>query len=53
MQYLDVILDRTLPEHKVLIFSQFKGMLDLIGDFLALKNVRTLRIDGDTAMGKR
>lgn len=48
-----MILDRCLTEHKVLIFSQFKGMLDLLSDFLGLKGLKTLRIDGDTPQTKR
>ena len=53
LQYLNVILDKILADHKVLIFSQFKGMLDLIGDFLAMKSIKSLRIDGGTATGAR
>ena len=53
LQYLNVILDKILTDHKVLIFSQFKGMLDLIGDFLAMKSIKSLRIDGGTATGAR
>ena len=53
LQYLDVILDKTLAEHKVLIFSQFKGMLALIADYLAMKGVKTLQIVGDTPNSQR
>ena len=53
LQYLSVILDKTLPNHKVLIFSQFKGTLSLLADFLAMKRIKTLRIDGDTPNSTR
>lgn len=53
MQYLNVILDKTLSDHKVLIFSQFKGMLSLISDFLAMKGVKCLQICGDTPNAMR
>ena len=48
-----MILDKTLAEHKVLIFSQFKGMLQLLSDFLAIKGVKSLRICGDTPNSMR
>ena len=37
----------------MLIFSQFKGMLSLIADFLGMKGVKTIRIDGDTPNSTR
>ena len=53
LQYLNVILDKTLASHKVLIFSQFKGMLTLLSDFLAIKGIKSLRICGDTPNSER
>jgi SNF2 family DNA or RNA helicase len=46
--HLDLMLDRLLGDHKVLIFSQFKGMLTLLGDYLTMKGVGYLKLDGDT-----
>lgn len=42
------MLDRLLQDHKVLIFSQFKGMLTLLGDYLQAKGLNFLKLDGDT-----
>lgn len=42
------MLEKILPNHKVLIFSQFKGMLDIVGDFLNFQGIQYLRLDGDT-----
>ena len=49
LQYLNVILDKVLQSHKVLIFSQFKGVLNLLNDFLAMKGIKSLKIDGSTS----
>jgi len=46
--HLNYMLDRLLKDHKVLIFSQFKGMLSLLGDYLSGKGVKFLKLDGDT-----
>ena len=53
LQYLNVMLDKILVSHKVLIFSQFKGMADLVGDFLALKGIKCLKLSGDTPNSTR
>ncbi|CAH0490644.1 unnamed protein product [Peronospora farinosa] len=47
-----VLLDKLLPRlketgHRVLIFSQFKMMLDIIQDYLALRRYNCERIDGN------
>ncbi|ODV93204.1 hypothetical protein PACTADRAFT_61890 [Pachysolen tannophilus NRRL Y-2460] len=47
------ILDQILPKllsnnHKVLIFSQFTKMIDLIQDFCDYNNIKSARIDGST-----
>ncbi|GJN88945.1 hypothetical protein Rhopal_001916-T1 [Rhodotorula paludigena] len=46
-----MLLDRILPEliargHKVLIFSQFTEMLDILQDYLALREMIHYRLDG-------
>lgn len=48
------ILDKLLSKHhKVLIFSQFIKVLDLINDFLNFKGVEVCRIDGSIAQDER
>ena len=47
------MLDRMLPrlkedQHRVLIFSQFTSMLDLLEDYCELRNHAYCRLDGDT-----
>ena len=42
-QLLTALLDRG---HKVLIFSQMTRMLDILGDYLSLKNLNYSRLDG-------
>ncbi|XP_071455497.1 SWI/SNF-related matrix-associated actin-dependent regulator of chromatin subfamily A containing DEAD/H box 1 homolog [Hetaerina americana] len=39
--------------HRVLIFSQFIMMMDLIGDYLACNGLRFLRLDGSTPVSER
>ena len=46
--YLEAMLEEILKEHKVLIFSQFKGMLALVADFLQAKGILSLTLTGDT-----
>jgi len=53
-----VLLDKLLPRlkkdgHRVLIFSQFKIMLDIIQDYLALRKMKAERIDGSITGNKR
>lgn len=44
---LDQLLNKLLQQnHKVLIFSQFTKVLDLINDWLNFKNIRVCRLDG-------
>ena len=52
-----VLLDKLLPRlkkdgHRVLIFSQFKIMLDIIQDYLALRKMKVERIDGSITGNK-
>ena len=53
-----ILLDKLLPKlkaggHRVLIFSQFKIMLDIIEDYLALRTFKFERIDGSITGKKR
>jgi ATP-dependent DNA helicase len=53
-----LILERMLPNlfaqnHKVLIFSQMRKMLDILADYLDSKNWKYCRIDGQTKMQER
>jgi SNF2 family DNA or RNA helicase len=53
-----VLIDKLLPklqqgEHKVLIFSQLKIMLDVLAYYLYLRGISFERIDGDTSSLKR
>lgn len=53
-----VLLDKLLPRlksdgHRVLIFSQFKIMLDIIEDYLHERNFKAERIDGSITGKKR
>jgi len=53
-----LLLDTLLPElihrgHKVLIFSQFTTMLDLLGHYLDLRSWNYARIDGSVAQSDR
>lgn len=51
-------LDNMLPKlqaegHRVLIFSQFTMMLDILEPYLQLRDYRYLRLDGSTAVNDR
>jgi chromodomain-helicase-DNA-binding protein 7 len=53
-----VLLDKLLPRlkedgHRVLIFSQFKIMLDILEDYLNLRELKFERIDGSITGHKR
>ncbi|KAJ1880340.1 putative ATPase [Coemansia sp. RSA 1722] len=53
-----LVLDRLLPElfkegHRVLIFSQFARMLDVLEFYAELRNYRFCRIDGSVAQTDR
>jgi ATP-dependent DNA helicase len=53
-----LLLDRLLPalfkrNHKVLIFSQFKTQLDILQDYLELRDWAFCRIDGSVAQADR
>jgi len=51
-------LDRLLPYlkndgHKVLMFSQFTQMMDILEDYLSIKDFRYVRLDGQTSVADR
>jgi len=53
-----VLLDKLLPKlrdegHKVLIYSQFTSLLDILEDYLLWKHHQFERIDGTTSLTKR
>lgn len=53
MQILDKLLHRLKSEkeegHKVLIFSQFTSMLDILEDYCSMRKFKAHRIDGNTS----
>jgi SWI/SNF-related matrix-associated actin-dependent regulator 1 of chromatin subfamily A len=53
-KYLDTILPKLKKEgHRVLIFSQFVMMLDVIEKYLAIRGMKFVRLDGSTAVTDR
>eukprot|EP00428_Durinskia_dybowskii_P037994 CAMPEP_0170273256 /NCGR_PEP_ID=MMETSP0116_2-20130129/36591_1 /TAXON_ID=400756 /ORGANISM="Durinskia baltica, Strain CSIRO CS-38" /LENGTH=229 /DNA_ID=CAMNT_0010524485 /DNA_START=56 /DNA_END=741 /DNA_ORIENTATION=+ len=53
-----VLLDKLLPRlkengHRILIFSQFKIMLDVLEDYLSVKHLKFERIDGSITGHRR
>lgn len=53
-----LVLDALLPKlkatgHKVLLFSTFKIMLDLIEDYVIMRNYKYVRLDGDDKIEDR
>ncbi|GAA4327322.1 DEAD/DEAH box helicase [Flaviaesturariibacter amylovorans] len=46
-------LTQLVPEHKVLVFSQYSGMLDLLEKALSRERIATLRLDGSTPVAER
>ncbi|KAG8699310.1 hypothetical protein FRC08_005380 [Ceratobasidium sp. 394] len=52
------LLQKLLPQlkqrgHRVLLFSQFKIVLDIVEDFLNMEGYKLLRLDGDTKSSLR
>jgi superfamily II DNA/RNA helicase len=52
------LLDRVLPKlrdsnHRVLMFSQMTGVLDIMVDFLEYKGYKFIRLDGNVKAGER
>jgi len=53
-KYLDTLLPKLKTEgHRVLIFSQFVMMLDIIEKYLAIRGHKFVRLDGSTAVTDR
>lgn len=53
LMLLDKLLADILPKgERVLIFSQWTNMLDLIEDFMALRRIRYARLDGSTSQAR-
>ncbi|XP_052764762.1 lymphoid-specific helicase-like isoform X2 [Mya arenaria] len=53
-----LVLDQMLMElhkdgHKVLIFSQFTTMMDILGDYLYMRKIEHCRLDGNTKVEDR
>ena len=49
LQVLDKLLEKLqLSGHRVVIFSQFTKVLDIIGDYLTYRNYNYYRLDGST-----
>ena len=53
MLVLNKLLEKLKFNHKILIFSQFTSMLDLLEDYLFYKEYDYCRIDGSTDMMSR
>ena len=54
MKLLDRLLDKLQAKnHRVVIFSQFVGMLDILERYLRLKELRYARLDGGTSRVRR
>ena len=54
MMLLDQLLTKLRKDnHRVLIFSQMVKMLDILGDYLHLRNYQFQRLDGTIAAGPR
>jgi len=54
MMLLDQLLTKMKKDnHRVLIFSQMVKMLDILGDYLHLRNYQFQRLDGTIAAGPR
>ena len=47
------MLDDILKNHKVLIFTQFLGMAELIADYLSMKGIKCLKLSGQTPNATR
>ena len=54
MRALDALLVQLRAEgHKVLLFSQMTAMMGLLGDYLAFRKFRFLRLDGSSSIPER
>lgn len=50
---IDLVKRAIEGDHRVLLFSQFTGMLDIIGDRLSQEKIESNRIDGSVSKKKR
>lgn len=50
---LEKIREALSEDHRILLFSQFVGMLDIIGDRLEKEGIDYLRLDGQTPLPER
>lgn len=50
---LELVDNAIEAEHRILLFSQFTGMLDILERELISKNIKYLRIDGQTKLENR
>ncbi|KAK9452350.1 uncharacterized protein V1518DRAFT_63813 [Limtongia smithiae] len=54
LQFLSVMLPKLIDsKHRILIFSQFLGMLDIFEDFLYWMNIKYVRLDGSVSSQER
>lgn len=53
MIILNSLIDKLKFNHKILIFSQFTSMLDILEDYLIYKKLGYCRIDGSTFLEDR
>ncbi|TNV87148.1 hypothetical protein FGO68_gene5800 [Halteria grandinella] len=54
LQYLDRMLDMMIPKgNRILIFTQFISTLDILQDYFSYKDIKNLRLDGQTENCKR
>lgn len=54
LSLLDRMLAQWLKEgHRILIFSQFTRVLDILEDYMTYRSFKFCRLDGNTAMTER
>ena len=53
IQFIEIVKDAIESEHRILVFSQFTSMLDIIGETLAKNEVTYFRLDGSMKIEKR
>ncbi|KAF8512943.1 SNF2 family N-terminal domain-containing protein [Hysterangium stoloniferum] len=53
-QFIDKLFNKLLPKgERVLCFSQWTGMLDMLEDYMALRNISYARLDGSVPRARR
>ncbi|MBD1423879.1 DEAD/DEAH box helicase [Sphingobacterium chuzhouense] len=53
LDYIDEILDDVTPDHKVLLFSSFTGMLQLVAERIEGRGIEFAYLDGKMSQDKR